>query len=228
MKRLFLTHPITGADATLLELVTKLGNSLTEEGFDVTSARDAYLPQGDSLTEVRSIISRSDFTIAVLGDKLSVGLVFEIGYTIGLGKDVLIVAPLDLNLSTFLEEVPCILHQEEPELTSALVVSYLKKVKEQKRQLTEHPSRADDQRLAQYQIDVSELFDFTSPREFEQRAIEVLLNEGFKLVEAPQKDTGFDFAVKAPDSNDLILIEVKMLVKQSRVSVDTVRALLSL
>jgi HJR/Mrr/RecB family endonuclease len=58
--------------------------------------------------------------------------------------------------------------------------------------------------------------------------MEFFKEQGYDVIaEAPTRDAGVDFALKSPSDGSTILVEVKKLSAQSRVSVDTVRRLQS-
>lgn len=216
--KIFLAH--SGKDR---DLVGAIVAHLRDAGHETFRA-DEIITGANALSEISAALRSADVVIAMVTGS-NPNVFYELGLASGAGVPTLIAARIGETVPSDLASVPYV--QLSGDLfrdaqTIARRVKDLEGLSSPKsvqfisaeaalRAASEDPAR----------------LEALSPAAFERLVAELFRERGYELSEtAPTRDAGVDIVVRAPEDGQILLVEVKKLSKQSRVSVEAVRNLL--
>jgi Restriction endonuclease. len=217
--KFFLAH-----SATDQELVTALGEFLAEDGHQVFDP--ASISGGTSiLPEISSALRSADAVIAVVTSE-NPNILYELGIATGAGISVLVAA---YSAALF-----------PPELA---FVPYVQLTGDRLRDAQSIARRANELRsfatLPSWKLESATetlnaavrdraLLEALRPSDLEQLVRGLFEERGYTVTAAPSSfERAGDFMIESRRDNQLVVVEVKKLGAQGRVSVDAVRKLLS-
>lgn len=218
MMKIFLSYAI--GDRALGE---EIGRQLTNAKITVLSAYQ--MPASENLaSQVFSRIQESDAAVVIFG-KNRENVMLELGYAMGAGKNVLILAETQEALPVELSTVPFVRLCADHGECIAEIIQRLAYFQSSSR----IPSR-------EYVFAASKLGTFSKdPRyfesidesDFEQLLIDWFQQVGFAVEKPKDKcESGYDFIVKSPLDGRRLMVQAKKLIRQSRVSVGQVETLI--
>lgn len=217
MKKVFISYSFSRDK----EFVSELKLALQNENLEPTEAPD-LLTEGEISSEIISHIHSADLIIALVS-KDNPNVMFETGYALGAGKDVLLIAGSETSLPTDVLSLPYVQYRGD---TAVVISEIIRRIRSMEQTLIEKPSYTSvDAKLKTYFSD-PEYFESIDPITFETLVEEWFKENGFVVERMPlTRDKGYDFSIKTPEDK-LILVEAKKLSRQSRVSVQHIRNLL--
>ncbi len=180
---------------------------------------------GDLLSEISSLVRSSDAVIAILSTKTP-NVFLELGLAIGSGIPVLIVAVPGESLPSDISSIPYVELTGDNSHDASSIVSRLTTLRMRDRKpLQRYDSAEETLRAANSD---SNYLDSIAPQEFEGLIAQLFEEKGFTINHTiGGRDSGYDFLLESPKHEGVILVEAKKLSSQSKVSVETVRKLLS-
>jgi len=217
MKRVFIAHSFE-RDRDFIDGLKKM---FRDFGFAV--ADPATEASNDVLSGVISAIQSADVLVAVVGSDRP-NVFFEIGVAVGARKGVLLVSenvevvPSDLRL------FPCVSRSGNPWIDASEVTRRVANLKSPHSKAV----RSYGSVLSKLRTFISDpdYFDSLTPVTFEKLVMDWFLERGLcKKEEKTRPDAPFDFIVEWPNESKPIVVQVKKLSRQSRVSINHVREL---
>jgi len=204
------------------ELVNNLGAILREDGHEVFDPATIAIP-GNVLSEISARIRSADALVAVVRAS-NPNVFYELGLAAGASVPILIAAAAGEPLPVDLSSVPYV-QLAGDNFRDAQTIA--RRANDLKKLAQKEPVMFDSAEAAlQAAVHDQSRLESLSPFEFERLVMELFKERGYAVTAMePGRDTGGDFAIKK--GNELVVIEVKKLSKQSLVSVETVRRLLS-
>lgn len=216
--KVFLAH-----SARDRELVAAVATQLRNEGHDAVRPDELAAP-ADLLSLISSALRSADVVVAIVAGT-NPNVFYELGLAAGAGVPTLIVAnpgealPADLASVPYVQLTGDILRDAQTIARRVKDLEGLSAPKPGKFASAEAALRAATQDPA--------VLEALAPSEFERLVAELFRERGFEVsTTPPTPDSGVDLVVRSPDDGQLMLVEVKKLSKQSRVSVEAVRRLL--
>ena len=207
-----------------LELGNNLMAILREDGHDVFDPTSIVL--GSSImSEISARIRSADLFVAVVRSS-NPNVFYELGLAAGAGVPILIAAPGGEALPADLSSVPYVQLAGDSLRDSQMIA---RRAKDLRNVARTEPQKFDSAEAAlRAAIREPAVLESLSPSDFERLVMELFKERGYlvtTLASGSGRDIGVDFAIKR--DNEIVLIEVKKVSRQSRVSVETVRRLLS-
>jgi hypothetical protein len=217
--KVFVAHSIRDRD-----FVDVLARVMREDGHEVHLPAD--LAAGTNISSAISATVRSaDVFVAVVSFANS-NIFYEIGLAAGANVPMLIAASAHESLPLDIASVPYV-RLTGDDTRDAQVVAH--RVKDLQSEVSKKSTKFESAEAAlQAAVRDPQVLESLGPVEFENLIGQLLKERGFiveSLRTAP--DVGADFALKSDAGKEVALVEVKKLSRQSRVSVETVRNLLS-
>lgn len=216
--KVFLAH-----SAKDRELVAAVAEHLRTDGHDAIRPEQLFAP-GDLLSLISSALRSADVVVAVISGS-NPDVFYELGLATGAGVPTLIAATTGEALPADLASVPYV--QLTGDLSrDAQAVARRVKDMEGLSLPKPRPFASAEAALSAASQDASVL-EALAPSEFEKLVGDLFQERGFEMLARPQAaDSGADFVLRSPEDGQVIVVEVKKLSKQSRVSVESVRRLL--
>ncbi len=217
--KVFIAHSTRDRD-----LVANLVTLLREDRHEVFVPTEMEAPE-NVLSEISSFIRSADVLIAIVTSG-NPNVFYELGLAAGASVPTLITAPVGELLPADLASVPYVqltgdvLRDAQTIARRAKDLEILSPTKPTKFKSAKAALRAATRDPA--------VLESLSPTGFERLVIELFKERGYEVTSTGSMlDSGVDFAFESHKNRELILVEVKKLSRQSRVSVETVRKLLS-
>jgi tetratricopeptide (TPR) repeat protein len=218
--RVFISHSVTSRHFAL-----SLGDFLGKTGNNVFIPVRDVLTGEDFRAEISAAILSADVVVAIVtSDNASV--FYQLGMATGAGVPSLIAAPIDLQLPLDVVSIPYV--QLTGDLTRD-VQTIIRRVEE-----IAVPSRVEFLKAASAEESLRELslnptrLEAVSPAVFERLIMDLFRDRGWMVREPDQVDPfEVDFVIESPKLRQSVMVEVKKVSAQSRVSVDAVRRFLS-
>lgn len=180
---------------------------------------------GDLLSEISSSVRSADAVIAILSTKTP-NVFLELGLAIGSGIPVLIAAAPGEPLPSDISAIPYVELTGDNPLDARTIANRLTNFHIRERKPLQNFDSAEATLRAAINDPI--FLDSIKPQEFERLIAKLFKEKGFKINFTKEtQDSGFDFVLESPKHDGVILVEAKKLSSQSKVSVDTVRKLLS-
>lgn len=226
MKSIFISHPQT--ETYLIEL---LGHELIARGFVVSGAHNIE-PGENWQSAILSGIKRSHAVIAYLGpDEPNPNVMLEIGYAIGAGKKIVLIAdgpsriPLDIaSLPVFTSDKPMSISPTATHRLIDEVVEYVGGLTPDDR-ITEQPQGSAREVLA-HVVDDPSILERIAPREFEELIARFFSELGFDVeLTAQNRDGGFDIVLNGVFGHRMVVVETRRYTPQARLGVNEVQRL---
>jgi len=217
--KIFVAHTARDRD-----FVANLSGALREVGHEVIDPFSAVF--GSSLvSEVSASIRSADAVVAILTSP-NPNVFYELGLAAGANVPTLLAASTGSAVPADVMAVPFVQIGGE---VARDVQTIVRRVGELTRTSPLSTATFDSAESAlQAAAEQPAVLEAMSPTDFERLVMEFFKEQGYDVIaEAPTRDAGVDFALKSPSDGSTILVEVKKLSAQSRVSVDTVRRLQS-
>lgn len=214
MKKVFLSHAKTDTD-----LFYMLSHVLEEEG--VSLFRADTLQAGDEWrSEILSAIRSADIFLAALDD-LNPNVLFELGYALGAGKNVLLLRSAGTKVPIDVAALPVKTIDRFDLTTVSEIAEWIRSVSVRERH-TEHFSTS--RALFEAILDDPELVDSITPRDFEEKMADFFNTLGFIGNLLPSRnEQGFDIHLYDENTSVSIAVEIKKHNRNSRVSVSDVQ-----
>lgn len=214
MKKVFLSHAKTDTD-----LFYMLSDVLGDEG--VSLFRADTLHAGDEWrSEILAAIRTADIFIAAMDD-LNPNVLFELGYALGAGKNVLLLRSAGTKIPFDVASLPVKTIDRFDMTTAGEIAEWVRSVSVRERPSENFPtSRA----LFEAILNDPELVDAIAPRDFEERMADFFRTLGFMVDLLPSRnEQGFDIHLVDQNTNVRIAVEIKKHNRNSRVSVSDVQ-----
>lgn len=206
------------------KLVSSLDAALKKQGDTLLDPFEIEVKK-ELLSEITSVIYSSDVVIALAAPR-NLNVILELGLALGANKPVLIAGysetklPADLSAIPYIElsgDVPRDVHYIIKQLSNFQITKSEKKTDFDSAEAALKEAIKDQNFLASIH-----------PTEFERLIAKFFEEKGFKVTNLEESpDAGFDFMIESPLFNKKILVQAKKLNQQSKVSVETVRKLIS-
>ncbi len=217
---LFFSH-LHNADPELLDLVVEAAN---QAGFEVLRPREFAVGGSDYSAAVQTMIHSSSALIALI-DRPSLNIAFEIGFALGAGKDVLIIATPDSKIPSDLAGIRYFRVSGD---TSRNTIPLSQTIGEL--ELLSRPSLPARLSFRDELLACTTSHDFLAsidPQRFELLVRRFLESLGFESRSSKdERDMGYDFIVQEPNKGGLLLVEAKKYAFQTKVSTQHVYELL--
>jgi nucleoside 2-deoxyribosyltransferase len=218
MKRVFLSHGFPDAKAD------EIATALDEAGFAVATPFTAPFDIGkDVATSLFEQLKQASVVVAVLADQKP-NVLLELGYALGMAKPVILIANVTSNLPFDLAGIEAIDYKTPVrEIVSKILRSIEKLYRENRLEEAEFPH--DLRGMMRIRLEFPEQFERIPYWAFERAISDAFRAAGYETEQADLKtDYGFDFKLKHPDGD--LLVEVKKLSPNGRVSIAAVQQLL--
>jgi hypothetical protein len=217
--KVFISYSVKDKD-----IATSLVEALISRNMEPIDPMSSIIG-GDLLSEISSSVRSADVVIAILSTKTP-NVFLELGLAIGSGLPVLIVASPGEALPSDISAIPYVELTGDNSRDAHNILNRLENLHIRERKPPQNFDSAEA-KLRAANNDPSFL-DSIKPQEFETLIAKLFEEKGFKINPTKEtRDSGFDFALESPKHDGVILVEAKKLSSQSKVSVDTVRKLLS-
>jgi restriction endonuclease/TIR domain-containing protein len=216
--KVFLAH-----SAKDRHLATAVATHLRSDGHE-TIRPDEMVAADNILSAISSALRSADVVVAIVNGA-NPNVFYELGLAAGAGVPTLIVANPGDALPADLASVPYVQLTGDPLRDGQTIARRVKDLeglsspKPAKFSSAEAALRAANQDPA--------ILEAPAPAEFERLVAELFRERGYEVsATPPTRDVGVDLVVRSPEDGQLLLVEVKKLSRQSRVSVEAVRRLL--
>lgn len=217
--KIFVAHSTRDRD-----FVANLSGALREVGHEVIDPLAA--PFGSSIvSEVSASIRSADAVVVVLTSP-NPNVFYELGLAAGANVPTLLAAPTGSAVPADVIAVPFVQIGGE---VARDVQTIVRRVSELTRTTPLSNATFDSAESALHAAaEQPSVLEAMSPIDFERLVMEFFKEQGYDVIaKDPTRDAGVDFAFISPLDGSTILVEVKKLSAQSRVSVDSVRRLQS-
>lgn len=208
-----------------LKFISDLVSFLRAEGHDVFDPMDLE-PGEDWMSSISASIRSADVLLAVVTTN-NPDIFFELGLAFGASVPILVAAPIGEMLPANVASVPYVQLTGDVSRDAQTImrrINYLT-VTAPPIKLTRLESAEASLREAANDPAVLESLQ---PVEFEKLVMELFIDRGYAVRTTDStRDFGVDFGIDFQKGDDLVPVEVKKLSRQSRVSVEAVRQLLS-
>lgn len=205
------------------EFVASIATQLRAEGHEVFRPNE-LTAQGDLLSLISSALRSADVVLAIVSNA-NPNVFYELGLAAGAGVPILIVAnpgealPADLASVPYVQLTGDTLRDVQTITRRAKDLGGLSAPRAEKFASAEAALRAA--------IKDPAALEALAPCEFERLVAQLFRERGYEVsTKPPTPDCCVDLVVRSPDDGQLLLVEVKKLSRQSRVSVEAVRRLL--
>ncbi len=217
--KVFVSHSFRDYDlamAIVRELIKHNHDVVT--GMETVSGRDIF-------TYITTQIHSADAVVAILSES-NPNVYYELGLATGAGKHVLIVAQPDERLAFDLAGIPYIQISGNYMFDARLVARRLSQFHVTKKHQPPKYKSANEALQAAY-ADPSYLESMKSA-DFENLIASLFLESGYTISRHHGiEELGYDFLCASPMHKGVIMVQIKKMSRQSRVSVEAVRQLLS-
>lgn len=221
MKAIFLSHNYSDQKAREIAWsLRKIGERA--DSFSLITASE-MLPGREIGVSLFEQIKKASLVIAVLNETSSSALL-ELGYALGTGKVVLLVADMRSNLPPDLSSIQAIDYSLPVDEIAVRLSTAIEKLERNDRlRRPELPKNLDE--MLRLQIEYPEKFEQISAYDFERAVRNAFLERGYEIQDAdPSQDFGFDF--RSTKGGQTTLVEVKKYSSNGKVSIDVVQQLL--
>jgi len=217
--KIFIAHSISDGD--LVDAVVAL---LREEDHEVLVPRE--MDFGDSIfAEISAGIRSADVLLAVVTSG-NPNIYYELGLAAGASVPTLIAAHAGDSLPADLASVPYVQISGDVSKDARAIARRI--INLEGLASGKVPKFHSAEAALQAAVKDPALLESISPFDFEKLVAKLFQERGYDVqVDRSTRDTGVDFSIRSTDKQDLVLVEVKKLSRQSRVSVDSVRKLLN-
>jgi len=206
------------------KLVSSLTDALQKQGNEVIDPFNLEVGK-DILTEISTLMCSADIVIALVAVR-NANIYLEVGFALGAGTPVIVAAFPGLQLPADLATIPFIELTGNITRDTHTIVRRLSDFKITKREIKQHFKSAED--ALQAAVRDPEYLASMNPRDFESLIAKLFEDKGYKVNTTEEEpDKGFDFVIESPKQKGLIMVEAKKMNKQSKISVETVRRLMS-
>lgn len=177
------------------------------------------------LSEISAAIRSADVVVAmVTGGNPNV--FYELGLAAGASVPTLITAPPGEPLPADLASVPYAQLTGDILRDAQTIVRRVRELEGRSSAKSMTFSSAEEALRAASQDPA--VLEALAPSEFEQLVAKLFKEHGYEVSTTPPiRDAGVDLVVRSPKDNQVLMVQVKKLSRQSRVSVETVRRLLA-
>jgi restriction endonuclease Mrr len=215
--RIFVSH--TSRDK---ELAANLAAHLRESGYTVALPQDFALGR-EVLGEISAAIRSAAVVVALLTE-MNANVFYELGLATGANVPVIVAVRHTDSLPWDVRAVPYVqLTGDMPRDAQAIA----RRAEELKGLATARPVE-----LASAEATLTEAsrnpgyLDALSPVDFERLVAKLFEDRGYNVTAADRSaDAGVDLIIRESNNKEIVLVELKKLNQQSRVSVDSVRTL---
>jgi HJR/Mrr/RecB family endonuclease len=222
MKKVFLSF--SRDDLKAREVLSLLRGKLEAIGY-ATVAAGEDVSDPSELNSASDSIKGASLIIAFIGEQAP-DVLFDVGYSFGLGKKVILVANMAGRLPTDLRSVVAIDYRLAPTEVTFEILRQVDKF--------ETAGWTDDivapeslQEMLILKQRQPQMFELISNHDFEEAVKQAFANRGLVVSEADrEEDYGFDFRLTDPQDNRTALVEVKKYNPNSKVSISAVQQLL--
>lgn len=221
MTRVFISYSY-GRDR---EFVAALKETIDESDDIELLDPTTFSEHGEEIASaIRSQIATCDVFLPIIGlDRPNILL--ETGMALGAGKDLLLVASSLESLPFNLRSLPIVLLSGDPKADSSTVLHRILELRPPQANSEATPVDGVLDELHTYTRD-PQSFERIGPQRFEELVANIFAQQGYELTATGRThDAGYDIALRSPRDNQLILVQVKKLSRQSRVSIAQVREL---
>lgn len=217
--KIFIAHSVRDRD-----FVEVLARVLREDGHEVQLPADVVA--GTNISSVISATVRSAEVFVAVVTSANSNVFYEIGLAVGANVPLLIAASAYESLPVDLAAVPYV-RLTGDDAQDADVIAH--RAKDLQSKISRKVNKfASAEATLQAAVRDPQILESLGPVEFEQLIEQLLKERGFIIEYLDTAlDSGADFAIKSGVGNEVVLVEVKKLGRQSRISVGTVRNLLS-
>jgi restriction endonuclease len=203
-------------------LVTEVIDLLGQEGNEVVDPMAMEVAR-DISSQISSTLISSDAVVAIM----TVGnpnIYYELGLAAGAGVPTLVVAPAHERLPIALTAVPYIQLIGDISRDAQAIA---RRVNEIGRPTPALPRKFDSAEVALHAaVREPAILESLSPLGFGRLLLQMFRERGYAVkVEEQSSDIGVDFAIESQTPKAVILVQVKKLSRQSRVSVESIRQL---
>jgi Restriction endonuclease/TIR domain len=217
--KVFVAHSLRDRD-----FVEILARELRENQHEVNLPSDLTFGSNIS-SEISATVRSADIFIAVVTSANS-NIFYEIGLAAGANVPMLIAASAHESLPFDIASVPYVRLTGNDTRDAQIVVHRVKDLQ------SEVSKKAPEFDSAEATLQAAardpQVLESLGPIEFERLIGQLLKDRGFAVESlGAGRDVGADFAIKSDTGNEVALVEVKKLSRQSRVPVEAVRNLLS-
>lgn len=216
--KFFIAHSV--GDQGLVDAVAELLRADNHEVFDPASASIA----AHALSEITAALRSADVVIAIVTQGNS-NVLYELGVAIGAGVATLISAHPGVLLPSHLASVPYV-QVTGDRLRDAQTIAQRAGELPTLGSTAIPPGQSASETLSSVLRDRARL-ESLSPQAFEQLVRSLFEERGFTVTGTSAADQGGDFVIESRKDREIVLVEVKKLNAQGRVSVESVRRLLS-
>jgi HJR/Mrr/RecB family endonuclease len=222
MKTIFLSHGLN--DQKAREISWALREKCERLGFQLVQPSEMSLEIGsDIITSIFERIKKASLVIAVMSERSSYVLL-ELGYALGMGKAVILVADLNTSLPFDLSLIQAVDSRSHSEDIAMKLVRAIEKLQSEDR-LNETDLPYDLTDMLRLRTEYPEKFEQISGLSFERAVRNAFQRRGYHAHDInPSEDFGFDFRV-FKDSKSA-LVEVKKNSPNGKVSIAPVQQLL--
>ena len=212
MKKVFLSHSSHDSDLSYM-----LAHVLGEEGFSLFRS-DSLLAGDEWRSEILSAIRRSNIFIAAMDD-LNPNVLFELGYALGAGKNVLLLRSPNTKLPFDVSSLPVKTIDRFDLTTAGEIAQWVRSVRDDVPAMREFDTA---RQFLEAILRDPEFLDTIPPREFETQMARFFQELEFATEMPPGNDQGFDILLTDGESNSRIVVVLKKYNRNSRVSVSDV------
>lgn len=206
------------------KLVSSLTEALQKQGNEVIDPFNLEVCR-DISTEISTLMCSADIVIALIAVR-SANIYLEVGFALGAGTPVIVAVRPGLQLPVDLAAIPFIELTGDITRDTHTIVRRLYDLKITKREIKQDFKSAED--ALQAAVRDPEYLASMNPRDFESLIAKLLEDKGYKVNATEEEpDKGFDFVIESPKQKGLIMVEAKKMNKQSKISVESVRRLMS-
>ena len=222
MRSIFLSYSRKKMTEVFFEM---LRMKLREFEYEVIDPTQFTSSDADSASPLpQDLIKKSDVVIAFPNESAA-QVFFDLGYAIGIGKQVLIVCPSDMNLPRSLRGVNWIKGDTTDLSLSFLVLAHLGKLN-----IPEVPQSEPEANfrigLLKYRDDPAS-FDLIDPAAFEEMVFKWFESKGYEAkMNRDFYGGGYDIVLNKYKGHAKTLVEIKKYNKNNKISVGEVRRLL--
>jgi nucleoside 2-deoxyribosyltransferase len=205
------------------ELVTAIANHLRNDGHEPVRP-DELGAQADLLSEISAALRSADVVVAIVTGT-NPNVFYELGLAAGAGVPTLIVARAGEALPADLARVPYV-QLTGDSLRDGQTIA--RRVKDLEGLSSARPVKFSSAEAAlRAASEDPAVLEALAPSDFEQLVADLFRERGYEVsATPPTRDAGVDIVVRSPEDGQLLLVEVKKLSRQGRVSVEAVRRLL--
>lgn len=206
--------------------ISRLQAELYECGFDVVNNFESCYTGESYSDSINDSINKCDLIIAFITEN-SPNAMYELGYAMGKGKQVLIVSDEYSKIPLELKNVPNIIRRYADDINTIYeVLNFIDNIKSKRGdiELDEHTGFKD--LLELYYTDLNE-FDQIGPKDFEYLLFEWFKDKNLSPIEKCRKDDiGYDFSLSNYKHFMNTLVEVKKYNVNNKVSLGKIQQFL--